>query len=136
MRTALAAILMALAPMFVAGTSQAQSHDFSGEYVMTGKGDGPRDSAYKGSCSLKKEGKGYEVSCLNTDTSHTYVGKGLALGNGLAIIIGDQLIGDHGRIYEGEYLVVYEKTKEGNLVGRWVDALSGQQGNETLTPKK
>lgn len=114
----------------------AQTHDLSGEYVMTGKGDGSRDSAYKGSCSLKKEGKGYEVSCLNTDTNHTYVGKGLALGNGLAIIIGDQLIGDHGRVYEGEYLVVYQRNDDGSLTGRWVDAQSGQQGNETLTLKK
>lgn len=136
MRSAITAALAFLAPMFIAGASLAEAVDHSGEYIMTGKGDGPRDSAYKGSCSLKKEGKGYEVSCLNTDTNHTYVGKGLALGSGLAIVIGDQLIGDHGRVFEGEYLVVYQRNDDGSLTGRWVDAQSGQQGNETLTPKK
>ena len=114
----------------------AQSHDYSGEYVMKGRGDDQSDSAYSGSCTLKRKGKGYDVSCLNVDTNHTYVGKGLVLGNGLAIMIGDMMEGNHGRIYEGEYLVVYERRDNGVLVGRWVDALSGHQGNETLTPKR
>ena len=51
-------------------------------------------------------------------------------------MIGDRLVGDHGAVYEGEYLVVYERKGDGTLAGRWIDALSGQQGNETLEPRK
>lgn len=120
----------------LAASGPALGADFAGEYVMKGRGDAANDSAYSGTCTLKQQGKGYDVSCLNMDTNHTYVGRGLAAGNVLAVMIGDRLTGDHGAIYEGEYLVVFERKDDGNLVGRWIDVLSGHQGNETLTLKR
>lgn len=127
---------VALAIFALGLPAAGQAQDFTGEYVMKGRGDAANDSAYSGTCTLKKQGKGYDVSCLNKDTNHTYVGKGLAVGSGLAIMIGDRLMGDHGQVYEGEYLVVYERMDDGTLAGRWIDALSGHQGNETLEPRK
>jgi len=127
---------MTTAAIALTASSQALGADFAGEYAMKGRGDAANDSAYSGTCILKQLGKGYEVSCLNVDTNHTYVGRGLATGNVLAIMIGDRLTGDHGAVYEGEYLVVFERKDDGNLVGRWIDALSGHQGNETLTLKR
>ena len=67
---------------------------------------------------------------------HTYVGKGIRLGDRLSTVIGDLLKGDHSSVYVGEYLVVYRADTDGSLKGRWVHALSGAHGEETLTPKK
>lgn len=130
-----------LATLLISGLTtslpaKAQADDFAGEYIMKGRGDAKNDTNYSGSCTIKNETKGYDVSCLNTDTDHTYVGKGLAAGNTLALVIGDRLVGDHGQVFEGEYLVIYTRAENGTLVGRWVDAQSGHKGNETLTPKK
>jgi hypothetical protein len=116
--------------------AQAEQRDFSGEYIMAGKGVGENDLAYVGTCTLKAVDTLYEVSCFNSDTRHTYVGKGIGLGDQLSTVIGDLLKGDHSSVYAGEYLVVYRANGDGSLKGRWVHALSGAHGEETLTPKR
>ncbi len=113
-----------------------EQQDLSGEYVMSGKGVGENDLAYVGTCTLKAVESLYEVSCFNSDTKHTYVGKGIRLGDQFSTVIGDLLKGDHSSVYAGEYLVVYRADTDGRLRGRWVHALSGAHGEETLTPKK
>ena len=73
--------------MCLAATAAAAAGDidFSGDYVMRGKGSGANESASLGTCTLKREAAVYQVSCYNQDTRHTYVGKGLAAGDTLAI---------------------------------------------------
>ena len=101
---------------------------------MEGKGFGPNDSAYRGTCKLVLQGAVYAVSCYNEDTRHTYVGKGLASGETLSVFIGDELKGDHNSIFTGEYLVVYRRSDDGSLTGTWVYAQGPAAGSETLTP--
>jgi hypothetical protein len=108
---------------------------FTGTYVMKGKGFSANDRPYAGTCTLAAEGPVYRVSCFNADTRHTYVGKGLAIGDTLAIMIGDELRGDHGSVYAGEYLVIYRRAAGGALEGIWVHAGSPAAGAETLQPK-
>jgi hypothetical protein len=117
-------------------TDAAEQRDFSGEYVMAGKGAGENDSPYIGTCTLKAVEKLYDVACFNSETRHTYTGKGIGLGDQLSIVIGDVLKGDHSTAYYGEYLVVYRVGADGSMKGRWVQALSGAHGEETLTLKK
>jgi hypothetical protein len=114
----------------------AEPKDLSGDYVMAGMGVGENDIAYAGTCTLKAVETLYEVSCFNADTKHSYVGKGIRIGDQLSTVIGDVLQGDHSSVYAGEYLVVYQTAADGSMKGRWVHALSGAHGNETLTPKK
>ncbi|MGH8751192.1 MAG: hypothetical protein ACREUV_05760 [Burkholderiales bacterium] len=109
---------------------------YAGEYVMQGKGFGANDSAYTGTCSLQPQDHGYRVSCFNQDTRHTYVGKGLAQGDVLAVFIGDVLQGDHNATYAGEYLVLYQRKPDGSLAGTWLHTQSKAAGMETLTRKK
>jgi hypothetical protein len=117
-----------------AGISWAeQSSDLAGEYVMRGRGVGPGDSPYEGTCSLRGDGPVLEVSCFNQETGHTYVGRGLASGETLSITIGDVLSGDHGGVFVGEYLVVYRRGPNGLLEGTWVETRGGASGVETLT---
>ena len=117
------------------GTAAAlETPDLSGTYRMEGKGFGPNDSAYRGSCELALQGAVYAVSCYNEDTRHTYVGKGLASGDALSIFIGDELRGDHNSVFTGEYLVVYRRAADGSLIGTWVYAQGSAAGSETLTP--
>lgn len=113
----------------------ADDHSYAGEYTMQGKGFGVKDSAYTGTCSLQSENQGYRVSCFNRDTQHTYVGKGLARGDTLAVFIGDILQGDHDAIYAGEYLVLYQRNADGSLTGTWLHTKSQAAGRETLTRK-
>jgi hypothetical protein len=108
--------------------------DFSGNYLMEGKGFGPNDSAYRGTCQLDLQGASYAVSCFNEDTNHTYVGKGLVAGDTLSIFIGDELKGDHNSVFTGEYLVVYRREPNGRLAGTWIHAQGPATGSETLTP--
>lgn len=128
-----AAIAIALA---VIAPTAAQSRDLSGDYVMQGKGVGDSDLAYVGTCNFKAIETLYDVACFNADTRHTYSGRGIADGDQFSIVIGDLLKGDHGSAYLGEYLVVYRVAADGRMTGRWVHALSGTHGLETLTPKK
>ncbi len=130
------ALLAMLLPFVTTAANSAEPRDISGDYVMKGKGIESNDSAYSGTCSLKASGPLYDVSCFNSDTRHTYSGKGMALGDQFSIVIGDLLKGDHSSAYVGEYLVVYRVAADGSLSGRWVHAQSGANGNETLTPKK
>lgn len=109
--------------------------DYSGEYVMQGKGFAPDDSAYAGTCSLQRDGHGYRVSCFNQDTRHTYVGKALARGDTLTMFIGDFLKGDHNQVFAGEYLVTYQRQPDGKLSGTWLHTQSQAAGAETLTKK-
>lgn len=131
--TLLCACLIALA-VSAGPASAGQSPDFSGTYRMEGKGFGPNDSAYRGTCKLTLEGRIHAVSCYNEDTRHTYVGKGLADGETLSIFIGDELKGDHNAVFTGEYLVVYRRAPGGRLDGTWVYAQGPAAGSETLTP--
>jgi hypothetical protein len=114
----------------------AEQRDLSGEYLMAGKGVGENDRPYVGTCTLKAVDTLYDVSCFNSDTKHTYSGKGIGLGDQFSLVIGDALIGDHSMIYAGEYLVVYRIVADGSLQGRWVHPSSGAHGEETLTRKK
>jgi hypothetical protein len=112
------------------------ARNFSGEYVMQGQGVGPGDQAYSGSCSVQLDGPAYRVSCVNQQTRHTYVGKGLALGETFSIFIGDTLRGDHNSVFTGEYLVVYHRRADGVLEGSWVAAQGAASGRETLSPAR
>jgi hypothetical protein len=130
---ALCARLLALA-LSTGPAAALESPDLSGNYRMEGKGFGPNDSAYRGTCQLVLEGAVYAVSCYNEDTRHTYVGKGLASGETLSIFIGDELKGDHNSTFMGEYLVVYRRSDDGSLTGTWVYAQGPAAGSETLIP--
>ncbi|HJT11381.1 MAG TPA: hypothetical protein VJ790_02115 [Dongiaceae bacterium] len=129
----LCACLLALA-LSTGPAAALERPDLSGNYRMEGKGFGPADSAYRGTCQLLLEGAIYAVSCYNEDTRHTYVGKGLASGETLSIFIGDELKGDHNSTFMGEYLVVYRRSDDGSLTGTWVYAQGPATGSETLTP--
>lgn len=129
-------IVVAGAALFAASGALAAEIDFSGEYVMRGKGFAANDSAYLGTCSLQREAAIYRVSCYNQATRHTYTGKGLASGDTLAIFIGDMLIGDHNRSFAGEYLVVYRRQADGSLAGAWVHSETESAGSETLTQRR
>ncbi|WP_119417857.1 hypothetical protein [Desertibaculum subflavum] len=129
-------IVAAGAALLAAGGASAAEIDFSGEYVMRGRGFAANDSAYQGTCSLQRQADIYQVSCYNQDTRHTYTGKGLATGDTLAIFIGDLLKGDHNRSFAGEYLVVYRRQPDGSLAGTWVHSESESAGAETLTPRR
>lgn len=122
-----------LAAEAVAG-EQPRPGDFAGEYRMAGRGFGPRDSAYSGTCSVRRAAPGYEVSCFNVDTRHTYVGKGLSRGDTLTLFIGDTLRGDHNTVFTGEYLVLYQRRADGVLEGTWLHAGNAAAGSEILTP--
>lgn len=126
--------IIAMGGAALASGSESPVRKFSGDYEMAGKGSGPRDSAYAGTCKISVAGEGYDVSCFNADTRHTYVGKGLAHGNTLAIFIGDTLRGDHNSVFTGEYLVLYRVRADGALEGTWVHTGSPAFGAETLTP--
>jgi hypothetical protein len=124
----------ALLGICLADAAAAESTALAGDYRMQGKGFGPSDSAYQGTCSLRGDGPAYEVSCFNADTRHTYVGRGLANGDILAIFIGDVLRGDHRTVFAGEYLVLYRRKPDGTLDGTWIDAQGNAMGGEVLTP--
>ena len=131
-------VLIVACSTLLASAMTAQAADdinYSGEYAMQGKGFGAQDSAYTGTCSLQRENHGYRVSCFNRDTRHTYVGKGLARGDTLAVFIGDVLQGDHDAIYAGEYLVLYQRKPDGTLAGTWLHTKSQFAGMETLVRK-
>ncbi len=130
----LAAGMAALGGSALASGQEPPARDFAGDYRMVGKGFDQRDSSYGGTCKISPADKGYEVSCFNADTRHTYVGKGLAQGDTLAIFIGDNLRGDHNSIFAGEYLVLYRARADGVLEGTWVHASGPSAGAETLTP--
>lgn len=129
-------ILVTGTMLLAAGGAFAAEIDFSGEYVMRGKGFAANDTAYQGTCSLQRQADVYQVSCYNQDTRHTYTGKGLATGDTLAIFIGDLLVGDHNRSFAGEYLVVYRRLPDGSLAGTWVHSETESAGSETLTPRR
>jgi hypothetical protein len=131
---ALATGIVALGATALASGSESSARNFSGNYRMTGKGFGAHDSAYAGTCRIDAADRGYDVSCYNADTRHTYVGKGLAQGDVLAITIGDTLRGDHNAFFAGEYLVVYRARADGVLEGTWLHTISGAAGAETLEP--
>jgi len=134
------ALLVVLA--FSLGSNAAVAADrdstanLAGEYRMQGRGLGPDDSPYDGTCALSGEGPTYDVSCYNRQTQHTYSGRGLASGDALAIFIGDYLRGDHNTVFTGEYLVLYRRHADGVLEGTWTEAQGRAVGKETLTPKR
>ena len=131
---AIAVLAISIFALGGSAVAEVSARDFSGDYRMVGKGSGARDNAYAGTCRIAAAGKGYDVSCFNADTHHTYVGKGLAQGDTLAIFIGDVLRGDHNSVFAGEYLVLYRAHADGVLEGTWVHAGSSAVGIETLTP--
>jgi len=127
-------VLVVFAAGFGGPADAGQSGALAGDYVMRGRGFQPVDSAYEGTCSLRGDGPAYEVSCFNKATRHTYVGRGLSVGDTLSITIGDMLRGDHGSVFAGEYLVVYQRRPNGLLEGTWTDTRGDAAGTETLTP--
>ncbi len=131
---ALSLVVFVLTTGFTGPVRAEQSDVLAGDYVMRGKGFGPNDSAYEGTCSLRGEGPVYEVSCFNQATRHTYVGRGLAASDTFSITIGDVLRGDHGAVFAGEYLVVYKRKPNSLLDGTWTETRGGAAGTETLTP--
>jgi hypothetical protein len=133
-RLLLSLLALGFSAICVAGAAAAEAPPLAGEYGMQGRGFAPTDSPYQGTCSLRGDGPAYEVSCFNADTRHTYVGRGLADGDTLAIFIGDSLRGDHGGVFAGEYLGLYRRQSNGVLDGTWIAAASGAAGRETLTP--
>jgi len=129
-------VLLVLSTGFAGPAGAEQSGALAGDYVMRGKGFGPNDSAYEGTCSLHGDGPVYEVSCFNQATRHTYAGRGLAVGDTFSITIGDMLRGNHGGVFAGEYLVVYKRKPNGLLEGTWTETRGGAAGAETLTPMR
>lgn len=127
---------VALAIIAAPNVAMAAQRDLSGLYTMQGKSADADDSPYSGTCTLKAQGDYYDVSCFNAAAKHTYVGRGIAMGDQFSILIGDVLRGDHEMVYKGEYLVVYKIAADGSLKGQWVHALADSHGEETLTPKK
>ena len=130
----IAALATGLFALGGSAMAEVPARDFSGDYRMAGKGSGLHDNAYAGTCRIGVADQGYDVSCFNADTRHTYVGKGLAQGDMLAVFIGDILRGDHNSAFAGEYLVLYRARADGVLEGTWVHAGSSVAGSETLTP--
>lgn len=136
-RFVMLALCVVVIPVTVANAAlAAEDIDYSGEYIMQGKGPAANDSAYTGTCSLQREKHAYRVSCFNRDTQHTYIGKGLARGDTLSVFIGDLLQGDHDAVYVGEYLVLYQRKPDGTLAGTWLHTKSQSAGTETLVRKK
>jgi hypothetical protein len=136
-RFALAALIALTLDAGVAAAADIDpAVDLAGQYRMQGKGFGANDSAYDGTCSLSREGPDYRVSCYNSQTRHTYSGRGLVSGDRLAIVIGDQLRGDHTGVFMGEYLVLYRRRADGVLEGTWIEAAGPASGSETLTPMR
>ena len=127
-------VLLALAAGFGGGADAGQPGALAGDYVMQGRGFEANDAAYEGTCSLRGDGPVYQVSCFNNATRHTYTGRGLAVGDTFSITIGDMLRGDHGGVFAGEYLVVYQRKPNGLLEGSWIETRGGATGAETLTP--
>ena len=120
-----------------AGPALAQANGprgFAGEYVMEGWGLDPRGAGYRGSCSVLGDGPAYRVSCINSDTGIAYVGRGLALGDTLSILVGEEMRGDDEWLGVDEYLVLYRRQANGVLDGLWISERSGTAGVETLTP--
>src|SRR5260370_34138968 len=76
------ALIMAAAVVFPPGFAVAADAgaavNLAGDYRMEGKGLGPNDSPYDGTCSLSGDGPAYRVSCYNRETQHTYSRRGLA----------------------------------------------------------
>ena len=139
MRRMLAAPIAAMICFAAVEAARAQATgepDYTGEYVMTGKGFGPEDAAYTSTCSVKPDNTAYAVSCFNVANRHTYTGKGIGQGDTFAIFIGDTLKGDHNRMFAGEYLAVYRRDSAGVLTGVWTHAETPAAGAEILTPKK
>ena len=136
LKALLAAGAVAIGGPVLASGPESPMRDFSGDYGMAGKGFGPRDSAYAGTCKISAAVQGYDVSCFNADTRHTYVGKGTAQGDTLGVFIGDTLRGDHNSVFMGEYLVLYRARADGVLEGTWLHAGSAAAGTETLTPTR
>lgn len=101
----------------------AADGDIAGDYSMKGKSLRDGGSGYAGNCTLKPNGKVYDVNCVNSGSGDKYVGKGL-------------LRGDQFSLYLGEYLVVYKRESDGRLVGNWAHSNSDDYGEEILTPKK
>lgn len=130
----LATGILAFAVPAVANGRDVLARDLSGDYRMEGKGSGARDGVYGGTCRINRADQGYDVSCFNAGTRHTYTGKGLAQGDKLAIFIGDTLRGDHNSTFAGEYLVLYRVRSDGVLDGTWVHAGSSSTGTEKLIP--
>ena len=122
-----------LHPGFAVAADVAAIAKPGGEYRMQGRGFGANASPYEGTCSLSGQGPTYRVSCYNRDTRHTYSGYGLMNGDTLAITIGDDLRGDHGNLFVGEYLVLYARQPDGAFAGTWIDS-RGASGSESLTP--
>lgn len=132
-------MILTVTTLILAFASQASAEvggprDFAGDYVMQGWGLGPRGAGYRGSCSVLGDGPAYRVSCVNGDTGHAFVGKGLALGETLSILVGEELRGDDECLLADEYLVVYRRQANGVLDGLWINKRSGTAGVETLTP--
>ena len=136
-RSALLVVLaVALGSNIAVSADRDSAANLAGEYRMQGKGLGPNDSPYDGTCSLSGEGPTYDVSCYNRETQHTYSGRGLASGDALAVFIGDYLRGDHNAVFTGEYLVLYRRRADGVLEGTWTEAQRRAIGKETLTPMR
>lgn len=120
----------------VCSHSDATRYELCRRVSNAGQGFGPKRPRLCRDVFLQREDQGYKVSCFNQFTRHTYAGKGLAIGDTLAIFIGDLLQGDHNETYAGEYLVVYRRDANGNLTGKWLHTTSPAAGMETLTRKK
>lgn len=111
-----------LAVALFAFPAAAAEMDISGDYAMKGTSLINKGPGYAGNCTLKPQGKVYDVNCVNTGSGDKYVGKGIVRG-------------DHFSLYLGEYLVVYKIGADGKLVGNWAHARSQDYGEEILTPK-
>src|SRR5260370_10082858 len=89
------ALIMAAAVVFPPGFAVAADAgaavNLAGDYRMEGKGLGPNDSPYDGTCSLSGAGPAYRVSCYNPEPQHTYNGRGLAGPELLSIFTGTLL---------------------------------------------
>lgn len=116
-------VAMCLGAALLVSPAAAADKSIAGDYAMKGTSLINTGPGYSGDCTLKANGKIYDVNCVNAGSGDKYVGKGIVRG-------------DHFSLYLGEYLVVYRIEADGRLVGNWAHSRSSDYGEETLTPKK
>ena len=92
--------------------------DLTGNYTV--KGNNPDGKGYQGTLTIAKSGAAYALTWTSGSVS---TGVGVAIGNALAVAVGD-----------GCAIVGYQISAEGGLDGRWSGPTGGAIGSEKATP--
>ena len=97
--------------------SATAADEWSGNYRL--EGVNPAGSDYVGSVQIERRGDGYLVQWLVA--GRTFTGQGIASKRSLAVSA-------------PEWVVIYEKADDGNLVGAWLPSGKFTAGLERLVP--